>query len=114
MCTVLFCFCCSLFAPFLLELPYVSLDEQLFIQWMFVKRAICQSLRGCLWPLQSASVYIHLFNVCSVAAERHWRCQPSSLVFTPTPCDSQRQPESVRRVGGGSKREREAGQEEAL
>lgn len=34
----------------------------------------------------------------SCCKERYWRCQPASLVFTPTPCDSQPQPESVRRV----------------
>lgn len=50
---------------------------------------------------------------------RYRRCQPSSLVFTPTPCDSQPQPESVRRVGVEIKKKKntekvKAGQEEAL
>lgn len=50
---------------------------------------------------------------------RYRRCQPSSLVFTPTPCDSQPQPESVRRVGVEIKKTKKtekvkAGQEEAL
>lgn len=34
----------------------------------------------------------------SCGAERYWRRQPTSLVFTPTLCDSQPQPESLRRV----------------
>lgn len=55
---------------------------------------------------QSASVYIQWLKCVqwSCCAERYWRCQPPSLVFNPTPCDSQPQPESVRREGGGRDR----------
>jgi len=48
----------------------------------------------------SASVYIQLLKYTqrSCCTEKCWRCQSASLVFSPTPCDSQPQPESVRRV----------------
>lgn len=50
--------------------------------WILAKRTICKSLCGCLWPLQSASVYIHWFNVCSGAAVQREALEVSAILLS--------------------------------